>query len=215
MTTAVLRRAAVWAAPLGFALIAVGYLQVWQPHPAVGLALIGLEMGEWVKFLPAVQQGLAPVSRNLFYLPPITLGLAAALITAAWPAGRNAWIMRALAVGAALLAMPAVPVMLREPSVEWRLRLALIGLVGAVALAAPLLGRLPHPTRPLLLLGIALAGAYWPTRAAFAMRPLIAELLGEPLGIGPGVWLNLGGHVLLAAVAVYHLLRPPQPRFGR
>ncbi|MFZ0547082.1 MAG: hypothetical protein WAM60_16675, partial [Candidatus Promineifilaceae bacterium] len=59
---------------VGFTFILAGYLMVWLPQPVVGLSLLGVEMGEWVKFLPQIQAGLLP-DRNLFYLPPILLGL--------------------------------------------------------------------------------------------------------------------------------------------
>ena len=51
-----------WLAPIGFALIFVGYLSVWLPNKAAGLAMLGLEIGEWVKFLPEVQFGQLPVA---------------------------------------------------------------------------------------------------------------------------------------------------------
>ena len=34
-----------------FTVILVGYLVVWLPGPAAGLQFIGVELGEWIKFL--------------------------------------------------------------------------------------------------------------------------------------------------------------------
>jgi len=41
----------------GFTAILLGYLLVWLPHEAAGLSFIGIELGEWVKFLPQVRSG--------------------------------------------------------------------------------------------------------------------------------------------------------------
>ena len=65
---------------LGFTAVFVGYLSVWLRGPGAGLSFLGLEMGEWFKFL-----GLGP-RRDFFYLPPITLGLMLAIWTMTWPA---------------------------------------------------------------------------------------------------------------------------------
>jgi hypothetical protein len=79
---------------LAFTMILAGYLMVWLPQPVVGLSLMGLEMGEWVKFLPQVQAGSLP-DRNLFYLPPITLSLMMIIWTAGWPNRRwQTWAAR-------------------------------------------------------------------------------------------------------------------------
>ena len=40
---------------LGLTAIFIGYLTVWLPNELAGLAFLGVEIGEWVKFLPAVQ----------------------------------------------------------------------------------------------------------------------------------------------------------------
>ena len=59
----------------GFTVALAGYFMVWLPQPAAGLSFIGLDIGEWIKFLPQVQSGEAGINRNAFYLPPITLSL--------------------------------------------------------------------------------------------------------------------------------------------
>ena len=183
--------------------ILLAYFLPWLPHPAAGLRLIGLEMGEWVKFLPQVRSGEIAAGRNLFYLPPITLGALLALATAGWPNGRwQTWAMRGLAVAVSLLALPALEAIRDEPSGEWLLRLLLIGGVVGVAFLSGLGGRLPAQASWLLLALIALAGALLPTWAYLSVRPVIADLLRAPVGIGPGVWLNLVGHLLAAGTAL-------------
>lgn len=191
--------------------ILLAYFLPWLPHPAVGLRLIGLEMGEWVKFLPQVQSGEVVAGRNLFYLPPITLGLMLALWTAGWPNGRwQTWLMRGLAVFVSLLAFPALEAIRDEPNSEWVLRLSLIGGVALVAALSGLGGRLPAILPWLFIAVLALLGAALPTWAYLAVRPVIADWLRAPIGIGPGVWLNLVGHLGVALVALYKFLAPTQ-----
>jgi hypothetical protein len=195
----------LWAA---FTLMLVGYLMVWLPQPVVGLSLIGLEMGEWVKFLPEVQAGTLP-DRNLFYLPPVLLGLMMAVWTVGWPNGRwQNWIIRGLAVLVSLLAFPAVEAIRFEPSDQWLLRIGLVGLVGVTAVLSGFMARLPQRTLPALLLIFALLSLFLPTWAYLAVRPVIAELLRTEVGFGPGLLLHIVGN-LLVVIAVVMLLRRP------
>jgi hypothetical protein len=195
----------LWAA---FTLTLVGYLMVWLPQPVVGLSLIGLEMGEWVKFLPEVQAGALP-DRNLFYLPPVLRGLMMAVWTVGWPNGRwQNWIIRGLAVLISLLAFPAVEAIRFEPANQWLLRIGLIGLVGVTAVLSGFMARLPQRTLPALLLIFALLSLFLPTWAYLAVRPVIAELLRTEVGFGPGLLLHIVGN-LLVVIAVVMLLRRP------
>ncbi|MCI0397307.1 MAG: hypothetical protein L0332_17500 [Chloroflexi bacterium] len=199
---------------LGFTAVLLGYLLVWLPQPVVGLSFIGLEMGEWVKFLPQVQAGEVVPGRDLFYLPPMTLGLMMVLWTAGWPNGRwQSWVMRAVAVAVSLLAFPSLDAIRFEPAGQWALRLTLVGLVGLAAVLSSLAGRLPARLAKRMRFGglvvLGLLGAGLPTWAYLAVRPAARQVLATPVGIGPGVWLNLGGHLLVVAVALIEVLRRP------
>lgn len=187
-----------WLA-LGLTAIFIAYFLVWLPGPGAGLSLIGIELGEWIKFL-GVGAG-----RNWFYAPPITLGLLLALWTATWPNGRaRTWLARGLAIAVALLAFPAVAAITAEPRSEWLLRLLLIGVVAAVAALAAFLA-----TRPrwaawvwLAMAVVAVVGAVGPAAQYMATRPVVAGALRQPVGIGMGVWLNALGHALVAGVCL-------------
>jgi hypothetical protein len=188
----------------GLTAVLLAYFLPWLPHPAAGLRFIGLEMGEWVKFLPLVQAGQIRAGRDLFYLPPITLGLLLALLTSHWPNNRwQTWAMRGLAVLVSLLAFPAIEAIRLETPDNYLPRLQLIGLVGLVALLSSLGRRLPLRLTWLLLLVTAVIGAILPTWAFLAMRPAIEQVILIQPGIGPGVWLNLAGHLTVTAVLVY------------
>ncbi|MEM7113844.1 MAG: hypothetical protein AAF614_15520 [Chloroflexota bacterium] len=181
---------------LGLTAVFVGYLTVWLPGPAVGLSFIGVELGEWIKFLGV--RGM----RNLFYLPPITLGWLIALQTVGWPPRWQTWAMRGAGLAVSLLSFPAIEAILGEPRSEWLLRLLLIASVGAVALGTHFLPA--SWKRPILLITavLGLLGAILPTWAYFQVRPLVENVVGLSIGIGLGVWLNGVGHLAQTAVAL-------------
>jgi hypothetical protein len=187
---------------LALTAIVVAFLLVWLPHPAAGLSYIGLEMGEQAKFLPQVRSGAVMPGRSLFYLPAVTMALLLILLTTFWPATRRAWAARAIAVLVSLLAFPALEALGDPDREEWLWRMLLIGLVILTASLSPRLARLPQGARWWLAAVVALAGAILPTWAFLAVRPLYSDLLRQPLAIGPGVWLNLAGHLLALAVAL-------------
>ncbi len=185
---------------LGLTAVVLGYFLTWLPHASVGLTLIGLDISEWAKFLPQMQSGQLP-NRNFFYLPPITAGLLLALFTAGWPNQRwETWLARATAVGITLLALPSLEAVRFEPASEWQLRVGLIGLVGVVALGTAVVkNRWPQLIFVACLL-TAVAGAILPLYAYLQLRLVVAALLGEPVGIGLGVWLNTAGHILILSL---------------
>jgi hypothetical protein len=183
---------------LGLTGVFVAYFLVWLPGPSAGLQLIGLEIGEWIKFLGVGGR------RDIFYLPPITLGLTLALLAATWPNDRpQTWAMRALAVGVSLLAFPAIAAIQLEPVGEWLPRLMLIVAVAVVGgIGAVRVARVPTPYWPWLWMAlIALFGALLPTVQYLTVRPVVGEILRRPIAIGLGVWLNFAGCLLVAIMS--------------
>ncbi len=187
---------------LAFTAIFIGYLNVWLPGPGAGLSFLGIEMGEWFKFL-----GLG-ARRDLFYLPPITLGLMLAIWTITWSRqGWQAWLMRVVGVMTSLLAFPAIEDISGAVREQYVLRVLLIGLVVLVGL----LSGFWHPTGkrkrlPWLLLALlGLIGAILPTWIYMTVRPFAAQIMGVPIGIGLGVLLNGVGHLLVTAVSLLQI----------
>ena len=183
---------------LGFTAIFIGYLTVWLPGPGAGLSFMGIEMGEWFKFL-----GLG-AQRDIFYLPPISLGLMLAIWTITWPENNwQAWATRALAVLISLLAFPAIEDITGPVREQYTLRVFLIGLVALVALLSGIWRSSTRyawiPWALLALLGI--AGALLPTWMYLSVRSYAAQIIGVPIGVGLGVWLNGVGHLLVTAVS--------------
>ena len=187
---------------VAFTGILFGYFMVWLPNEAAGLAFIGLEMGEQVKFLPQVKQRALGPDRTLFYLPPITLSLMLLLLTARWDRRRwQTWAMRILAVALSSLAFPALEVVGAADRSEWLWRLLLIALVAVAAVGVSVVGRrLSVALWGFLLLLPAFAGAILPTWAYLAITPAFYQLLRRPVTYGPGLWLNLAGHLLVVAL---------------
>jgi hypothetical protein len=202
---------------IGFTAIFVGYLMVWLPQPLAGLSFIGIEIGEWVKFLPQVRSSEIWADRNLFYLPPITLALMMILWTAGWSNQRwQTWALRGMAVLIAMLALPALEAVRFEPVSEWLLRLLLLATVLVSALIFPLTERLPKAAArraawlAIILLG--LLGLIMPTWAYLTVRPAVSELFRSEVGIGPGVWLNAAGHLAAVVAGTLVLFRQPDEK---
>lgn len=183
--------------PFPFALIFVAYFMVWLPNEAVGLAMQGLEIGEWVKFLPETRNGQVALSRVWFYAPPLTLGAVLALYTANWPSRWQTWAVRMMAFVMAMLALPSVPDILQRGRSEL-FRVLLVFLVGVVCLLVGKLGRFERWGTMIL----AVVGGVMPFVAYLVFRPIIAQYLTFTPAIGIGVWLNLIGHLLLGVQAI-------------
>jgi len=193
---------------LSFTAILLGYWLVWLPGPVAGLQLIGLEMGEWVKFLPEVRTGQISAGRDLFYMPPILLGLLIALVTVYWPNRWQTWLVRLVAVAVSWQAFPSLDAIRFEPRSQWLLRLLLIGLVILVALGVTWVKGRIAAALPYLLSLIAIVGVILPSWVYLAMRPAIEQALARPVGIGPGVWLNGVGFAVAAAVFLWQSRSP-------
>lgn len=196
----------------GFTLILLAYFLVWLPQPVAGLSFIGLELGEWVKFLPQVQAGKYITDRILFYLPPITLGILLSAWTIGWSNRRwQTWVVRAIAVAISLLAFPPLESIRYESTDQWLSRVMLVILVVVIALLSGMASRLPQRQAAFLKLWIfiiaGLLGAVLPAWTYLAMRPDISVLFGESVSIGPGLWLNAIGHLLVAGVGGFSLYK--------
>jgi len=120
---------------------AVAVWGVWVPGHAVGTQVLGVDMAEAVKFLPAVRGGQIPIWREGFLLPQCTLSFL--LSVHAW---RRRWpfstwvrfLLMVLAMAVALSMLPPAwsPATLRSP--EWRLQVAFILVALGGAILSPL-----------------------------------------------------------------------------
>ena len=189
----------------GFTAVFIGYLTVWLPGPAAGLTLIGVEMGEWIKFM-----GMGP-RRNWFYLPPITLGLMLVVWTVGWPNGRwQTWAIRAGAVAISLLSFPALEDLMGQVSHEYAPRVWAIGLVVVVAGMSGLIGRwvLAIRLKWVVIALLAVVGTILPFWAYWQARAAVSEVVGLPIGVGLGIWLNGLGYAAAILAALKRFFDP-------
>ena len=191
----------------GLTAVFIGYLSVWLPGPAAGLQFLGIELGEWIKFL-----GVGAI-RDLFYLPPIILGLMLAVLTMGWGNGRwQTWIMRGLALLVSLLAFPAFEDITGASRNEYLLRVALIGLVGLTIVLVALFGRklaAKWAWLPWVLLAIlGVAGAALPLWYYVSqVQPYVSGVFGVPVGVGWGLILYTAGCLVITGVSLWQLKR--------
>lgn len=200
-------------AALATALIVTGFLQVWLPHPAVGITQLGIELGEWTKFIQDFRYDTTPINRNFFYLPPICLALSLIILALAQTNWRGL-LLRGGACAISLLAIPPLPVLLNESSQEWRTRILWIIAVFLAALLSlvPLTKKIPAPIRAGLIILLCLIAIILPFQTYETARSVVSRYLDSNLGYGVGLYLNSIGFGLMA-VAGGLLLRQQKSGF--
>lgn len=77
--TQVLNSLNKWLLPAAALCAFFGYVRPWIAHKAAGLAVLGLDLGELVKFLHPVQQGEIRLWREGFYLPLVAVSVSLSL----------------------------------------------------------------------------------------------------------------------------------------
>lgn len=186
----------------GLTAVFLSTFTVWLPGPGAGLQLVGLEMGEWTKFI-----GLG-VERNWFYWPPVVLSLVLLLWTVQWTNGRwQTWFLRGVAVLISVLVFPAIADVTGFSREQYMGRVYWIGLVGLTAVIVSLWSwkpRLPWLSW-VVIAGLALSGLILPTQIYLQVQPHMSQTLNIPLGIGLGVWLNGVGQLLILIYAFWQL----------
>lgn len=198
-----------WLLPLGALLILAGYFGPWVPHRVAGLVVTGLDLGEYVKFLPVVRGGQVALWREGFYLPLVTVSLALSL-AAFRPRWRYSWPMRgvllAVAGIAALNLLPPAWDQSTFSNPEFRHQIqALVVCLGA-AVVSPLLALLPCWFSAGVVLLLSGAALWFPLRDFLRVLPTIRELYHQPLAIGWGMYVMAAGLLLLMAAALMSLL---------
>lgn len=121
-----------WLLPAGAFLALAGYFGPWINHDAAGLVVTGLDLGEYVKFLPAIVNGEITLWREGFYLPLLCVSLTLSLFAFCHEYGYG-WPIRilllAVAVVTALNMLPPAWTPQRMLTPEFRLQAMAIGLL--------------------------------------------------------------------------------------
>jgi len=196
--------------PVGWLLAAVGYYGPWISHPAAALTLSGVDLGEFVKFLPGVLDGSLKVARQSFYLPALAVVGSIALLIGARRL-RYPWLLRLLVLG---LAVP-VSVQLLPPawspttlmSAEFRVQTIALGICWLLLGGFWLLGRLPPWLSGSVSAVLSVAAMGFSAWQFWAVKPEIDAVYGSPPPVGWGFYLCMTGLAVLTAGSVILVLR--------
>jgi len=183
---------------------------VW--HETAGLTITGVDLAEYVKFLPAFRAGQLSILRESFYMP-----LAAGSLIAGLVASRRIlplWLRFVAGIGAIPLALAMLPPawspgVLATP--EFRLQTIVI-VACILSLLLILVTRLLPDGLVLLIIALlALAAAIWPASSFTPLLPSIEDLYDVIIEPGWGFWLSTGGFFLTSFLAVLGAI-PRRPK---
>ncbi len=195
-----------WLLPATIGVTLVGYFGPWVGHRVAGLVIMGLDLGEYVKFLTPVRSGQIVLWREGFYLPLVVASLAASLFAFRREL-RYPWLVRGLllatAIVAALNLLPPAWTPQRMLTAEFRQQAVALALCLAAMAFSPLLALLPRRLVAVLVAAGALGAGIVPVRQFLAVLPTIADLYHQSLTPGWGLWLCAGGLLALAGAALW------------
>lgn len=191
--------------PIGALLAFAGYVGPWVDHRVAGLAVLGLDLGEYVKFLPQVRAGTPSLWREGFYLPLVAISLTLSLCTwraeLRWRRPAAAWTAVALQVAGAIVAalnmLPPAWTPLRMLTPEFQQQSTAIGLCLAAVAFGPFLALLPGAVTGTIVLLLSLWAAIVPIQQFLRVLPEIASLYRHDLVPGWGMYLMLVGLAFL------------------
>jgi hypothetical protein len=196
--------------PLGWLLATIGYYGPWVAHRTAALTLCGVDMGEFVKFLPGVVDGSLTVVRQFFYLPPLAVVAGVALLTGSrrlrfsWPVRLLALV---LAVPVSLQLLPPAWSPLSLMTAEFRLQTITLGICWLLLAGFWLLGRLPPWLAGSLGALLALAADMLSAWQYLVVKPAIDAVYKRPPAIGWGLFLCLLGLAVMLVACVILVLR--------
>ena len=190
-----------WILPIGWCLAAIGFLGPWVSHQTAALALTGVDMAEFVKFLPGVLDGSLRLTRQWFYLPPFATTVSIALLIGSLSLHYTK-LLQALGL---LLAIP-VSLQLLPPAwspsslmtAEFRAQTMALGISWLLLASFWLLRRLPLWLLGSLSAALSFSAFVLPVWQFLAAKPAIDKVYGVPPGAGWGLFLCLAGLAITA-----------------
>ena len=199
-----------WLFILALLLALAGYWAPWVNHRASALVITGLDMAEYVKFIPQFRSGELKLVREVFYLPLFLGSISLTLLASSTALGYPSWVkglMVFLAWAMALSMLPPAwsPPILLQP--EFIRQTVAIAFCLALPLLWPLLRRIPARLLWSFLLLASLAGGLLPIFYFEKTRPFIALIYARPIGWGWGIYTMLGGFALLTVLSILELHR--------
>ena len=201
-----------WLLPVSVIAVLAGYLGAWMDHPVAGLAILGLDLGEYVKFLTPVRSGTLSLWREGFYLPLVAVSLTSSLFAFRLEFSFG-WLVRALLLTLAMMAAfnllpPAwTPQRMLTPEFQQQ-ALALILCLAAVAFS-PWLALLPRAIAVILVAVLCLPALVIPIWQFVQVLPAIAALYNQTVTPGWGLFVMGAGFLgILGATALLALTAP-------
>jgi hypothetical protein len=197
-----------WWIPLAALITLAGYWGPWVDHRVAGLVITGLDLGEYVKFLPSIRSGQVTIWRESFYWPLVAVSLSLSLyafrrrLAYGWPVRAG---MVAFAILAALNLLPPAWTPARLLTAEFRLQSGALVLCLAAMAVSPVLGLLPNRLVTALVLALAALALWFPVRNFLRVLPDLVALYNTSLQPGWGLYGMIAGISLLALGAILAL----------
>jgi len=214
-SSAGLSLASVLISAAGLFLLAWGYWGAWLQHPANGLNILGIDLPEYVKFVPEVTNGQIPIKRETFFYPLLSL-IIGLILLATIRRPRMPLLIRgvllALAVPASLAMLPPAwtPALLRTP--EFRLQMLAIFFLLLSVLLSLLIHRYLSDWWRGAILVVAGIIPFQALSAYNRLLPALEKLYTHPIQPGTAYYLVAVGGVLVSLGGVLVLLNQWQQR---
>ena len=197
--------------PLALVLAMLAYWGPWVQHAAAALRLSGQDLGEFVKFIPAIRRGELSFPRQLFYVPPLVVTIVLVVLSVSRQLPYRTWL-RVVMLASSIAVLPGLlppawghPRQLLEA--EFRLQGIALLLGLGIAAAHGLFRRLSLSALAILVLTLAPIALLVPQAAFWAVRPRIwAAYNVSGLVLGWGLWLHLAAWLGVTACAATLLL---------
>jgi len=189
-----------WLWIIGGLLTLAGYFGPWIDHPVGGLVVTGLDLGEYVKFLPEVRGGQITLWREGFYLPLIAVSITFSLqvFRSQW---NYHWLTRTILIACAIIAalnmLPPAWTPERMMTPEFRWQAVAIGICLTMMAFSPFLGLLPQGFSKLCISILALLALWFPIRNFLKIIEPISQLYHQPQLPGWGTYVMAIGLSLL------------------
>ncbi|RUA17097.1 MAG: hypothetical protein DSY55_02785 [Clostridia bacterium] len=184
--------------------LALAYWGRWISHPAAALNILGVDLPEYVKFVPEVRYGVIPVNRMVFFALPVSLSINLILF-ASIKIRIPIWlrtIAAILAIPVALSMLPPAwtPGVLKTPEFLTQ-TLIIMALMGAVFFTPLWHQIIPDRIRGVFLILTTL----FPlpaVNAFYKLIPALEKLYHHDLHPGPGLYFLAMAEGLLVVVGV-------------
>ncbi|CAN5753757.1 hypothetical protein BH10CHL1_BH10CHL1_47080 [soil metagenome] len=197
-----------WLILIGGLLTLLGYFGPWVNHRVAGLVIMGLDLGEYVKFLPEVRSQQIDLWREGFYLPLVAISLAFSLY-AFRPPLDNRWLLRIFMVivasVAALNMLPPAWTPQKLITAEFRLQTIAIVICLAAVAFSPFLALVPEQLATLIIVSLSGLALWFPVVNFLRVLPAISTLYNHPLHPGWGMYAMAGGLLILAGGSVWRV----------